>query len=178
MIFYSTTVEVVSSVNGDASNKAIPTAAALGQLGGKAVGVSGRIKDFIILDPLSATDPTDPEYNTTVVTGSSDGTIRLWQIRATELVGTKDQKTNNNGIPTHKHPPVSSGDQTITQGRLSIRQIGRLLGTYETGNRITCLTAFVLVSDREDMNGSAVQAEESAYPDGGEDEDDDNSKDD
>ncbi len=52
-----------------------------------------------------------------VVTAGSDGRIRLWRVGATELGG------------TGKTP----------------RQVGALLGTYETQNRITCMAAFVMI---------------------------------
>ena len=34
------------------------------------------------------------------------------------------------------------------------RQIGLLLGTYEAGNRITCLKAFVMLDPEIETNGS------------------------
>lgn len=170
VIFFSTSIEDVGLVNEDSQNKAIPTAPALGQLGGKDVGVSGRIKDFIILDPPTNTNRADPEYGLTVVTGSSDGTIRLWQIKTSELLGTIRQKAN--GLARQKHQPVSSKDQVTTQDKLPMKQIGRLLGTYETGNRITCLTAFVLVSNEDEDGGKDVQVQENSGTDEEENEND------
>jgi protein MAK11 len=55
-----------------------------------------------------------------VVTASSDGAVRLFRISpSTDL--------------------ISSGESK------KVRQIGSLLGIYETGNRITCLEAFVML---------------------------------
>lgn len=50
-----------------------------------------------------------------VVTASSDGALRIWSLSEGELSKASDSK-----------------------------QVGRLVATHETGNRITCLSAFVL----------------------------------
>ena len=52
-----------------------------------------------------------------IVAGSSDGALRLWKLPVKDLAS-------------------HSG---------KVRQVGALLGTYETGNRITCLEAFVML---------------------------------
>ncbi|KAI9788693.1 MAG: hypothetical protein M1816_006744 [Peltula sp. TS41687] len=149
IIFYSTAVDDMRAVNEDESNKAIPTASALGQLGGRAVGVSGRIKDFIILDLLTHRNHAASKDCLTLVTGSSDGIIRLWQISASELTGTNQQKPNGLAT-TQRRQSLPSADQVINTDKMPVKQIGRLLGAYETGNRITCLAAFVLVSNGKD----------------------------
>lgn len=171
VIFYSTTIEDIAPVNGQAPNKAISTAPVLGQLGGEAVGVIGRIKDFMILNLLTDTDHADSEYGLTMVTGSSDGIIRLWQIRASELVGITRQNANGSARQPRQH--VSSEAQMNTKEKLPMTQIGRLLGKYETGNRITCLTAFLLVNEREDVNKNAIQVEDNPAAEGEEDENND-----
>jgi len=63
-----------------------------------------------------------------VVTAGSDGRIRLWRLGATDLSG------------MGKTP----------------KQVGTLLGSYETQNRITCLEAFVMIP-------RPLGAEESEY---------------
>lgn len=57
-----------------------------------------------------------------IVTASSDGQVRLWHLTAEEL--RKESK--------------------------DIKQVGQLIGTYETGNRITCLRAFVMLPARDE----------------------------
>ena len=64
-----------------------------------------------------------------VVTAGSDGRIRLWRVGAPELGGV---------------------------GGPAAGQVGTLLGTYETQNRITCLEAFVMIP-------RPLGAEESEY---------------
>ncbi|KAK4138174.1 WD40 repeat-like protein [Trichocladium antarcticum] len=72
-----------------------------------------------------------------IVTAGSDGQIRVWQLGAGEL---------------------SAAGKTA-------RQVGKLLGSYGTQNRITCVTAFIMIP-------RAVGAEESEYEFDDESEDD------
>ncbi|KAL2132492.1 hypothetical protein VTI74DRAFT_3735 [Chaetomium olivicolor] len=77
-----------------------------------------------------------------VATGSSDGRIRLWLVEADELKG------------DGKAP----------------KQVGKLLGQYETQNRITCVEAFVMIP-------RPAGAEESEYEFDSEEEDEEDSDD-
>lgn len=78
-----------------------------------------------------------------VAGASSDGRIRLWQVGAAELGG------------TNKTPG----------------QVGKLLGMYETQNRITCLEAFVMIPRPQGAEESEYEFEsdESEDSDDGED---------
>ena len=98
------------------------------QLGESAAGLSGRIKDFEIV-PL-------PEYQChCFVTGSSDGAIRFWSVNASEL------DSASSGPSQERADDIISGSEDTDRGSL-VPPIGRLLGTYEGGHRITCLKAF------------------------------------
>ena len=100
------------------------------QMGGAAEGLIGRIKDFEIL--------LIQGFNELLFfTGGSDGAIRIWSILTTDL----SSLLSNEGHPPDK--PTSNG--VPDSDNLRVSQIGRLLGTYEAGNRITCLTAFLMV---------------------------------
>jgi len=59
----------------------------------------------------------DGERSWFIATGGSDGKVRLWRLEAGDLRSTGEQG----------------------------KQVGKLLGTYETQNRITCLGAFVMI---------------------------------
>ncbi|KAF2474875.1 WD40 repeat-like protein [Lindgomyces ingoldianus] len=96
----------------------IPTCTLLGQLGGPAAGITGRVKDFSIL-PL----PSD-DASFLFVTGSSDGSGRIWLLSAVDL--------------------QSNTKQSQPQSGFTAKQVGKLLGTYSTGNRITCLESFIM----------------------------------
>ncbi|KAK6438248.1 Protein mak11 [Oleoguttula sp. CCFEE 5521] len=85
----------------------------LAQIGGKAAGISGRIRDFEVL-PLPA-----PSTDHLLITASSDGAVRFWKLSQASLAPTEEDSQD-------------------------LRQVGTLISTHETGNRITCLGAFVM----------------------------------
>ena len=135
ILFYSTTRFSPSESTEPGSKPNIPLCTSIGQLGGAAESVTSRIKDFEILRPPGS-------QNLIAVTGSSDGAIRLWILDDAEitdgslvLAGSMD-----NDIHDSEHagaaPPSNDGAMTT--------QVGSLLGTYEAGNRITCLRAFMM----------------------------------
>ncbi|EEA22799.1 Protein mak11 [Talaromyces marneffei ATCC 18224] len=116
VLFYSTKETSASS-----DSSTIPDAQLVGQLGGKASGLTGRIKGFEILD-LADFDKWKGTY--LLVTSGSDGIIRIWSFKIKEAT---------------------------TEGLSST-----LLGSYETGNRITCMVSFVMQKpqDLESINES------------------------
>lgn len=108
------------------AGSSIPLAKAVAQLGGRQAQLAGRVKDFKVLDIAQNDKDGDKDKNPSaavVIAGSSDGAIRLWSFKPTDLT----PSTQANG----------DKDQTT--------QIGKLIGTYETGNRITCLDAFIML---------------------------------
>lgn len=108
----------------DESEASIPDAHIRAELGGKACGLSGRIKDFEV---LSLVDFATLKDQFLVVTCGSDGAVRMW------LLGIDEVKK-----------PRSEPSNCDAKGTLQPRQVGKLLGTYETGNRITCMVSFVM----------------------------------
>jgi protein MAK11 len=98
-----------------ASKDDIPISKLVAQIGGPGSGISGRVKDFDILPIASSTF--------LVVTGSSDGTIRTWSFNMQELEA-DDKPDDGKGF--------------------TAKQVGKLLGTYKTGTRVTCLKAFIM----------------------------------
>jgi protein MAK11 len=105
----------------------IPSSKLIAQIGGPGAGISGRVKDFEVV-PFPATDTS--KY--LIITGSSDGTVRTWCLDDREL---KDSPSTDEGTG------------------FTAKQVGRLIGTYSTGTRITCLKAFA-------MTGKADEEEE------------------
>lgn len=121
MLFYSTIAADLSAAETvDGKDTPIPSAKLIAQLGGKDAGLSGRVKDFTA---MSLGEESSKEL--LIVTGGSDGALRVWKLSASQ-----DLRTNDG----------------------TVRQVGKLLGTYETGNRITCLKAFIMLpkADGED----------------------------
>lgn len=110
----------------DDSESTIPYAEPVAQLGGKPSGLPGRVKDFEIISLRD--EPAGEEDDLLVVTGGSDGTVRAWQLHGNELVGSNSSKGSKAG---------------------STRQVGKLLGSYDTGDRITCLKAFVMLPSED-----------------------------
>nr|POE63164.1 p21-activated protein kinase-interacting protein 1 [Quercus suber] len=128
--------------------KSLPSYNCIAQLGGRAAGFTGRVKDFELVEIPHGELPS-----LVLITASSDGAIRLWRL------------LRNDFTPETLH---SNGDDTRAP-----KQIGDLLGTRETGNRITCLGAFVLDGQvsSEKANGDDVITHERQSEDGIDDED-------
>ncbi|KAL3429502.1 WD40-repeat-containing domain protein [Aspergillus tetrazonus] len=137
VIFYSTR-NVRKADDGDDSS--IPYAEPVAQVGGKSQGYSGRVKSFEMLNLKGQPGINDDDF--AVVTANSEGVVRVWQLLGAQLRNAIAKK--------------SSDTKDI--------QVGKLLSSYETGNRITCLKAFVMVpseeSNPEDFESSDGESED------------------
>ncbi|KAF3389282.1 Protein MAK11 [Penicillium rolfsii] len=144
VIFYSTTV-LQDAEEGDDST--IPHATPVAQVGGKQAGLPGRIKDFEVLSLEEQASEISNDF--LLVTGNSDGVVRVWKISGKSLVPAKKSKN-------------------------AVSQIGKLLTTYETGNRITCLAAFIMLpaEDPSTLFDSADEESEEQEEESDSDEDD------
>ncbi|KAK0637267.1 WD40-repeat-containing domain protein, partial [Bombardia bombarda] len=111
------------------SSPGLPCATLVSQLGGKEMGVQGRIKDFSIL----AVEDAEGKRSWYVVTAGSDGRLRVWRVEADDL---------------------------RKSGEVEGRQVGKLLGTYETQNRITCLEAFIMIPRPDGAEESEYEFDE------------------
>ncbi|KAF7554660.1 hypothetical protein G7046_g6766 [Stylonectria norvegica] len=130
ILFFSTKTDDLSHPEETKDKKTpLPVAKLVGQLGGVDGGVSGRIKDFVVIN--SASDPT----KLYVAGASSDGKVRLWAVTGKELTAKKKAATG---------------------------PIGKLLGTYETQNRITCMAAFLMIPRPEGVEDSEDELDEGA----------------
>ena len=128
----------------------------LGRVGGLEVGMVGRVKDFVILEskiPHKGNDGETGSYSTVllVVTVGSDGTIRIWNLHI-EQIEESFRGTNSDKEPPTKKP---KGVDSVTPVVVKYPQIGTLVGIYETGRRITCLTGMTVsegwsVEDQEE----------------------------
>lgn len=141
ILFYSTYYISGPKPESKTTEMSIPSCPILGQLGGTKAGLSGRIKDFQVLD-LS---PESRGGMFLIVSGSSDGSIRLWTVAQKDL----SPRPYGTDTPPEEDPEKSTeaksnGSATDKDSPTTAREVGRLIGTYETGNRITCLKAFVM----------------------------------
>ena len=116
----------------EADPQKLPSAPQIAQLGGRTAGIDGRIKDFEVLRiPRTADDEDSPLL---IVTGGSDGTVRLWTLSSSEVEKSTDQSSDGQEAINGK---INGAGKTG-------RQVGDLVGALETGNRITCLGAFLM----------------------------------
>ncbi|KAI4248294.1 MAG: hypothetical protein LQ352_005954 [Teloschistes flavicans] len=143
LVFFSTTSVDGNSLESLDKSSGISLCPAVGQLGGHVHDSENRLKDF---EYLSVEGDTKSARQSLIVTGSSDGSIRLWTV---DLLIDSGHKQPLNSAVNDPNATKTPGEDSSATG--AIRQIGRLLGKYETGNRITCLKAFVMseASDKE-----------------------------
>lgn len=114
-----------SSLPEEVNTNELPRIPCLAHLGGREAGITNRVKDFVILQvPADYLLPSPPLVIASV---HSDGNVRLWTFSPSEL---EEQQVE----------AVENGSNAAPQ----TKQVGRLLGAQETGNRITCLGAFVM----------------------------------
>ncbi|QDS72749.1 hypothetical protein FKW77_004062 [Venturia effusa] len=150
ILFYDTGGSEAAPTTANEENgtkeKSIPTASLVAQLGGRIVDITTRIKDFQILaiDEQGLSAETEGAFSYVITTASSDGTIRLWSLLPEELQMDEKLKAKKKGIAGATRP---------------VPQVGQVLAKYETGNRITCLQAFVMVGAGDDAE-SETEAEE------------------
>ena len=116
----------------------IPHAQAVAQLFNIPADSNSRIKDFHIL--------RTPFERLIIITGSSDGNIHTWSLDPNELIITDVRHDTidsalSNGKNGHS---AQNSECEIYQDQAKVREIGQHLGKFETGNRITCLTSFVM----------------------------------
>ncbi len=150
-----------------ATTSALPSARLLGQVGGRAAGVTGRIKAFKVLPVIEGAKETQQQQRAWyIVAASSSGAIRLWKLAGDEL---RDAWTGSGA--------TSAGSSSAAGGSdVAPRQLGTLLGTYETQDRITCVEAFVMLPRPDGLEESDVEDEgddeEGEEDDGDEDDED------
>ena len=141
ILFYPTLLDSESKKSNQSNQSSVPTLPAIGQLGD---GQTNRIKDFEV---LSIQNTQTSGTSLLVVSGSSDGTIRIWlldpivcSVNDLKLKGAPE--ANGTGLLELNSTEVK--ESWAAQDPASSASIGRLLGIYDTGNRITCLKAFVM----------------------------------
>lgn len=144
ILFYSTDSDLLTDNDPGCT---IPSAPLLSQLGGKSHGQSTRIKDFEILHLKGNSEAS----TCLAVTCSSDGAIKIWSLKLNELT-----QAQNNRRPSDKKKKSPESSPV---------QIGTLLGSYETRNRITCLKAFVMQKPTAFDDGDFEELSESELDD-------------
>ena len=131
IMFFSTKDEHIEPAE-EGGKATLGTARMVGQIGGADDGVTGRIKEFVVV--RSESDPA----LLYVISGSSDGKVRLWTVDWNALVAASE-----------KAPSKEQSKQKQKQ-----QAIGTLAGTYETQNRITCMAAYLMIPRPEGVEDS------------------------
>lgn len=130
----------------------LPSARLIGQVGGTATGVTGRVKAFKILPVLEkSTDNKDNKKKLQkawyVVSATSTGMLRVWKITGQEL---RSAWKNSTAVSATGGPSAAS---TASKPK----QLGTLLGAYQTPDRITCLESFVMIPRPDGVEDSDVE---------------------
>ncbi|KAL9043503.1 MAG: hypothetical protein Q9214_003313 [Letrouitia sp. 1 TL-2023] len=140
IIFFSTGKTIRGETIEPKVGRAVPFCCVLGQVGGTREGVQSRIKDFEIIT-FSRTKQFPGSF--LLVAGCSSGFIYIWMLAKNQI---DERGRETAGDPTIQlergMAPSDMHDLNNLQCN-EIPQLGRLLGSYDTGKRITCLKAFV-----------------------------------
>ncbi|RPB24890.1 WD40 repeat-like protein [Terfezia boudieri ATCC MYA-4762] len=136
IIFYSTTAPRKTKAEESENDGGIDidNPIVLGHVGGREMGMVGRVKDFVILEADKALFP---------VSAGSDGTIRIWAVDIEQI---KERLTavGSSAEPPSKKAKKPESDQPAASAARKIPQLGNLVGIYETGKRVTCLSGMVM----------------------------------
>ena len=182
VLFYSTTPPAkeipTDGENADNTESNIDNPTVIGQLGGREMGMIGRVKDFATLEAdVVMEENAAPKKALFIITSGSDGTIRIWNIHLDQipfLQKLQEEADDNDDIPrkkaktTEEDSAVTTEDATAsTETKVTIPQIGNLVGIYETGRRITCLSGMVM---EEGWKGDEEVEEEVSSADSSDDD--------
>ncbi|KAI9897158.1 hypothetical protein N3K66_008180 [Trichothecium roseum] len=162
VLFFSTADD---DIRPPAEGQTYGTARLVASLGGRSAGVASRIKDFAVL--RSAARPG----TLLLAGGCSDGKVHLWRVTESELVAAAESKRMNESKSKGKETETG----TEKDGAVAENNVGSLVGVYDTGNRITCLAAFVMIPRPEDVEEEDEEEDEEEEP--SDDDDDDGSED-
>ena len=93
------------------------------------------------------------------MTACSDGSIRVWYLDAAALSNTETNTSKATKSP--KEGPKGANGGT-TQPTTAITQVGKLLGRYDTANRITCMEAFKMLPPAEPSGSENTRNDKAA----------------
>lgn len=134
VLFYSTrTADLATAEPVEGKEPALPSAKFLAQVGGKGAEggkTTGKVSLTVRVKDFKCLSVGDGESKRVILsTASSDGNVRIWSL-------SKEDLSSHTG---------------------KVKQVGELLGTCETNNRITCLEAFVMLPKIEGEVEEAIE---------------------
>lgn len=173
MIFFSTSPTTTGDLASSDLVHQLPNCPIIGEIPTMDGDTTSRIKDFEILNMPGSESTTTLQL---LITASSDGSIFVWTL---DLRDGHDQSASFDrpadfGKNVNVGTIETSNGQGISQ---HIPQVGRLLGRCETGSRITCLKAFVMMEAAEENGFSRSVLSESLHANGGPEETSDDASD-
>ena len=137
----------------------IPDARFIAELSEDVSIVTSRIKDFCVL--------LTPFNTVLIITGNSDGKIATWCIDPKNFDPESIMKHNDdckNGKTSDEETASNQQGTTAAQGingrHPQNKRIGRLIGKYEIGNRITCLAAFMMTGNGNENHLALIDVPE------------------
>ncbi|PVH97181.1 WD40 repeat-like protein [Periconia macrospinosa] len=139
ILLYNTSTSSSTTDSSKSSSSSSPEI--LAQIAGPAAGITSRIKDFDIL-PL----PSTPNF--LIITGSSDGTVRLWVLDTETLLSSSPPPSTSSLPPSSTKGAEKKKPAGEKDGFTAPKQVGRLVGMYATETRVTCLRAFEMAAAR------------------------------
>lgn len=80
--------------------------------------------------------------------------MHVWSLALSDL------QSSSEGEPTAVDAPKANGAAAAQGSVMATEQVGRLLGTYRTGNRITCLAAFVMTGTAEEADSALDEVDD------------------
>lgn len=130
----------------------IDTPHLIGILGGKSLGMPTRVKDF------TEVFAGGKQF---IITAGSDGVVRVWDLDASKDAADKQGREM-------KKVRIEKEEKEVA---VEERQVGALVGIYETERRITCLGAMDMEVGEEEEEEVATEKDSDDSEDEDEDED-------
>ncbi|KAL8655706.1 MAG: hypothetical protein Q9210_000728 [Variospora velana] len=140
MFFSTNPASIRNSASSDLGHQ-LPICPVIGEIGSEGGDSKSRVKDFVILNTTADGSSSMPRL---LVTASSEGLIIIWSLNLAQSASFNRPASPSKSI--NGGPDGGPSDQVVSA---IVPQVGRLLGKYETGNRITCLKAFIMTEAAE-----------------------------
>ena len=147
IVFFCTSQPLRQTAESSDEIHPLPRCQPIGEISGEGSGLRNRVKDFEV---LRVPDVENFPYLFLVVTCGSEGSIRVWKTDLSVAIERLQSSTSSKGV---------NGNTGDAKQPEEVSQIGQLLGEYETGNRITCIKAFIMadMSESTDVPRSPLE---------------------
>ncbi|KAL8986141.1 MAG: hypothetical protein Q9177_004243 [Variospora cf. flavescens] len=169
VMFFSTNPASIRNPASSDIGPQLPICPVIGEIGSEGGDAKSRVKDFEILN--TAGDGSS-SMSRLLVTASSEGLMIIWSLNLAQSASFNRPASPSKSIS--RGPDGGPNDQVVSA---TVPQVGRLLGKYETGNRITCLKAFIMTEAAEGNEISHSGLDDAVQLNGGPEDTSDNTSD-